>query len=281
MTLVNEQKAIIPKASVAPGRMKRGLWSTLSFPLNRWAKKYHYQLEPYDTPERREQGLILVLPGIEGESFFNHDVMHGLIDAGLPYAIEHEDWTTKRIINYLYHLRGWKRNVTEAERIVAKILAYQQEYPGRPVHLVGHSGGGAMSILVLERLPEQNPVESVVLLGPALSRHYDLTVALRRVGGKVWNFYSYLDWFFLILGTSVMGTLDGRHHASAGALGFLPPKNASPDVQELYATKLREVGYQWRMLRSVNFGGHFGCVNRLFIEEWVAPLLATGIPEAV
>ena len=151
------------------GRFFRGCLSivgVLIHPLGRFTGRF---LDDLQTPARRERGLVLVLPGIEGESCINHSIARGLADGGVTSAIEVFDWTTGVILLFLYHLRGWRRNVAQAKRIARRIAEYRKAYPGRPVHVVGHSGGGAMTVLVLERLPADTTVTSAVLLQAAVS----------------------------------------------------------------------------------------------------------------
>ena len=220
-------------------------------------------LDPLRTPERLERGLVLVLPGIEGESCINHSIARGLADGGVQAAIEIFDWTTGVILLFLYHLRGWQRNVAQAERLVRRIVEYRRAYPGRPVHLVGHSGGGAMAVLAIERLPANVTVTSAVLLQAAISPRYDLSAALARTELGIWNFRSVLDVFFTGIGTSVAGTMDGRHTPAAGMIGFRPPSGLSAADEELYATRLHEVPFRPKCsppsISAATWGPRTGC----------------------
>jgi pimeloyl-ACP methyl ester carboxylesterase len=230
-------------------------------------------LNRFRTPERYEQGLVLVLPGIESESFLNHSVVWGLADGGWQGATELEDWTTSCTLLFLYHLRGGRRNALQAQRIADRIVAYQDQYPGRPVHLIGHSGGGALTILILEALPAGRQVTSAILLAAAIAPNYPLQTALSKTERGVWNFWSPLDWFFLGAGTLVFGTLDGQLRCSAGMIGFQEPTDLSEAEQLAYREQLHQERYSPQMARTFNLGGHFGCTNRAFVETWVAPLL--------
>jgi pimeloyl-ACP methyl ester carboxylesterase len=167
-----------------------------------------------------------VLPGIEGQSFINQSIAQGLADGGVEAAIEIYDWTTGIILLFLYHLRGWRRNVKQAERLARRIVDYRTTYPGRPIYLIGHSGGGALSVLTLERLPPGTTVTGAVLLNAALSPRYDLTSALSHVETKIWNFRSIFDLFFVGIGTVLAGTVDGRHACDAGRFSFGRPHGA-------------------------------------------------------
>lgn len=227
----------------------------------------------FTSEERLEKGYVLVLPGIEGHSVLNRSVVCGLIDAGLPYAVEIVDWTGGYRLGPV-NLRWKSRNLRTAAAIAQRICDYQDEFPGRPVHLVGHSGGGGMSMLTLEALPEYRNVETVTMLAPALSPKFDLRTALQKVNREVRHFYSSFDFLLLGVGTLAVGTLDGRHRISAGMCGFQWPKDISEETRNLYEIRLNQIPYSARMAKSWNFGGHFGCTNRKFTAEWVAPFIA-------
>ena len=46
----------------------------------------------FTSPQRIERGLVVILPGIEGESEANRDIRKGLRDAGIPYALVIYRW---------------------------------------------------------------------------------------------------------------------------------------------------------------------------------------------
>ena len=230
-------------------------------------------LKRFRTPERYARGLVIVLPGIESQSFLNHGVVWGLSDGGWAGAIEIYDWTTTCTLFFLYHLRSLRRNRRQAAIIAQRIMAYQAEHPGRPVHLIGHSGGGAVAVFALEALPAGTTVSSTILLGPALAPHYPLQSALQHVVRGIWNFWSPLDAIFCGAGTLLLGTIDGKLAASSGMIGFREPRGLNAAEQQAYRDKLQQQPYSFNMVDSFNLGGHFGCVNRVFVEKWIAPLL--------
>jgi len=190
-------------------------------------------ISQYSTPQRMENGYVLVLPGIEGRSLFNTNIVKGLIDGGVPSAIEVYDWTAGGAFLFPVNLRAWERNKQQARRIADKITDYQEQYPDRPVHLIGHSGGGGIAVLAIEALPPTRQVSSAVLLAPALSPTYDLSRALRRTRSGVWNFYSPYDIGFLKAGTTVFGNIDGEHSSSAGAVAFTLPWGLNEEDRRL------------------------------------------------
>ena len=250
--------------TVGFGRLQRGLWCWCTFavaPLGWFVRgQFVRRLEP----ERLDKGLVLILPGIEGRSFLNISLMQGLLDGGVPYAMEIVDWTTGNKFLSLYHLRAWRRNQRQAALIAERIAQYQQDYPGRPVWLIGHSGGAGMSMLTLAALPDGTKITGVVLLAAALSRGFDLAPALQKLERGLWSFHSWNDWIFVGLGTTLFGTIDGRHGPSAGMLGFCP---------KCELPRFTQTAYHPVMLKQFNLGGHFGCVHRVWVEDHIAPIL--------
>lgn len=253
--------------------VSRGCLSLFGMALHPLGRFCGPLLNDLRTAERLDRGLVLVLPGIDGESFLNHNIARGLAEGGVPAAIEIFDWTTGVILLFLYHLRGRQRQIRQAARLVQRIVAYRQSHPGRPVHLVGHSGGAAMIVLTLEQLPPEHQVTCAILLHSAMSPDHDLTTALERAERGIWNFRSVLDVFFLGIGTSVAGTLHGPHGAAAGMVGFRQPAGLGPRSEELYVTRLHEVAYQPAMIADFHSGGHLSVTSRPFIANAVAPLL--------
>jgi hypothetical protein len=254
-------------------RFARGCLSILGVLLHPLGRFTGGLLDHLRTPERLDRGLVLVLPGIECESCINHSIVRGLADGGVPLAIEIFDWTTGVILLFQYHLRGWRRNLRQAERLARRIVEYRKAYPGRPVYLIGHSGGGAMSVLGLERLPAGATVTGVVLLEAAISPGHDLSVALAKTERGIWNVRSMLDAFFCGLFTIIGGTVDGRHTLAAGMIGFRRPAVLDAAGNELYATRLHDVPFRAEMCSAFHFGGHMGPTNRVFVAERIVWLV--------
>lgn len=254
-------------------RWLRGVVSTIGVPLAWIGRLFGFSLNRFRQTARYERGLIIVLPGIESESFLNHSIAWGLSDGGWQGAIELYDWTTSLSLLLLFHLRSWRRNQRQASVIARRVMQYQAEYPGRPVHLIGHSGGGALAVMALEALPTSERVTSAILLAPALSPGYPLITALDHTERGIWSFWSPLDVIFCGAGTLLLGTIDGKWMLSAGMIGFRTLKKLDDVTHSVYEQKLHQIPYSWRMLGDFNLGGHFGCVNRVFVEKWVAPVL--------
>jgi pimeloyl-ACP methyl ester carboxylesterase len=213
-------------------------------------------------PERLEQGYVIVLPGIEGLSRLNRGIAYGLKDAGVPYGIEIYDWTDGPLW-MIYNLRSRKLHARQTEILREKILDYQRRYPGRPVYLVGHSAGGALSLITAAGLPEGERITGIVLIVPAISPTYSLEGAATHVERGIWHYRSYGDCVYLGLLTTLFGTVDGRHVPAAGAMGFKKP----------LSSKVSEIPFQLSMFGDWNTGGHLTCTNRVFVRKWIAPLV--------
>lgn len=223
-------------------------------------------------PERYDHGLVLVLPGIEGRSIWNRDIALGLDAGGVSSAIEIWDWTYGPAA-LVYNLVSRERNEQEAQRLADHVEAYRAQYPARPVHMIGHSGGGGIAVLALECLPAERPIELALLLAPALSPQYDLSTALQRTRGGIYNFYSHKDVTLLKVGTSVFGSIDRARGEAAGAVGFVMPPEAGPQTQALYRNALRQIGWTPRLLRFGADGSHVGWTSQRFARRYLAPLI--------
>lgn len=238
-------------------------------PLGGMAANFHRQLS---CPARLEHGLIIILPGIEGCSSVNDSIARGLVAGQLSHAIRIIDWRRFRPWNPL-HLAMQRHNHTQARVVAELIVNYQRDFPGQPVHLIGHSAGAGMALFVLEHLSEAQAVTSVTLLSAAVSRRFDVERLLDRTTAGIWNFYSPLDLPTVGIGTMLFGTMDRRHTVSAGALGFLTQsRNLMSSEVQLQGPRLNQVPYRKGMARSWNFGGHFGSTNAVFVRDNIVPI---------
>ncbi|MGE0607878.1 MAG: hypothetical protein AB7O62_12360 [Pirellulales bacterium] len=227
---------------------------------------------PLYLPERIEEGYTLILPGAWGDLPPDYGIAKGLEDADVRSAVELYDWTASpwRIA---HNIRNAAHNRDQALAVADKVVQYQDQYPGRPVHLIGYSGGGGLLIQALEALPENRRIECGVLLAPDLSANYDLRAALAHTRRGIHNFYSPFDVpVLMVMGTAV-GTTDGRHALPGGAIGFYPPRSLDADERSEYASQVAQCSYAVGMLRHGHRGGHFGWTNRSFVANRVAPLI--------
>ena len=225
----------------------------------------------FTTPHRMEQGLVIILPGIEGESWMNRDIRYGLQLAGVTSGLPIHPWGQSlplagAIINQMDH----DGNRREGVKLARMIVQYQDNHPGCPVYLIGHSGGAGICVFAAEALPEGRQIDGMVLLAASLSNSYDLTRALRRSRGGIVSFHQVTDIGFLVLGTTIMGNVDGTRGPAAGAIGFEEPdENAAPIRRQAY-TRLFQIRLTPSMT-GLDIDAHGSSTRAEFVSTFVAP----------
>ena len=188
-------------------------------------KPHHIDLDAqYVNPERMAKGLVIILPGIEGESDANRGIRKGLKDGAVPYALAIYRWGFPvpglGLLMNQTDTAGDRRAGADLAKGIAR---YQQKHPGCPVFLVGHSAGGGVAVFALEALadlPDAKPVTGAILLSSSISAGYSLEKALRMSRCGIVNGYNPDDTALLGAGTAIFGNVDGDHGDSAGRTGF-------------------------------------------------------------
>lgn len=204
-------------------------------------------------------------------------VMRGLRDAGYPGEAEMMAWETGHglfadQVASLPYKRG------KAARDAKKIRAYCEAHPGAPASLLGFSAGTAEVVFALECLDHNANIDHVVLLGASISRDYDMTKALKRVGGKLYIITSTHD-RMLGIAMPFAGTADRKFDdPGAGIRGFVLPRGASAATRKLYAEKIVTIAYEKEFRKEKDRGFHFDNVKEGFIRDFVAPLLMGRAP---
>ena len=221
----------------------------------------------------RDKGLVIILPGIQGNGSINEDIRQALIGSGVQCAVEIRQWGflipgVKLLVNQV-NVPG---NRHAARKIAEQIATYQARRPDRPVYLIGHSGGAGVGVFALEHLgqiPRARPITGAVLLSASISNDYDLTAALRQSREGIVNFYNDHDVALLGIGTTLLGNVDGGRSPSAGRSGFRPPGPGDASALQSAYAKL----YQVRMTRDMVHHGsdpHVVATSRPFIAAYVA-----------
>jgi pimeloyl-ACP methyl ester carboxylesterase len=224
------------------------------------------------TAERLDAGLIVSLDGIGGFDWGPQWLRKGLDEAGIQQAIVIYDWSKGPSGFFVGDLVDEKRNRESAQDLARVVAAYKAAKPGRPVSLIGHSGGTAVVVWALEALPPGVQVDRVILLAPALSPDYNLATALGHVRSRLYVMHSVADAGLMGAGTAVFGTMDREHSASAGWLGFQLPKDLTEPQRAEYA-KVRQVKWSADMLGEGNWGGHMAWTTSWFARQQIAPIL--------
>lgn len=222
---------------------------------------------------RYDRGVVYVLPGIEGRSFLNRNIVLGLDEGGVASAIELYDWTVGVPGSFMINLAYLERNKRQALDLAERITDYRRTHPDAPMHIVSISGGAGIAALALAALPPDVQLDQVYLLAAALSPTFDLSPALEHVRESMVAFYSEEDVGLLRVGTSLFGGVDREFGSSAGAVGFERPPGLAREAAQLYRQRLRQVRWTEALERYGADGTHLGWASRQFAREYIAPLI--------
>jgi len=200
------------------------------------------------------------------------DVPRGLRAAKYRGSIEVFGWQSA-LGGTLRDLLDRSRNESEARRLAERIERYTDEFPGRRVNIIALSAGTGIATWALEALPPKYHVGTAVFLGSALSREYDLSLALQRIDGHLYVFYSDRD-PLLKYGLPLTGSVDRESTEAAGLCGFALPTTASQQQQRLYADKLRLRPYRSEYRQYGYYGLHADSTSPRFVAKVICPLLS-------
>lgn len=222
------------------------------------------------TDDRLANGLVIILPGIEGESELNRNIRRGLLASGVDRALPIRSWGRPiPLAGVLINQMDFLGNRLAGIGVANVITDYQDSHPGRPVYVIGHSGGGGVAVFTAEALPKDRQIDGLILLSASISSAYDLTKALGRCRNGIANFHNPDDAGLLGIGTTIVGTVDGTHGPSAGLIGFDPPAERDKEEKKLAYEKL----YQVRLDAGMVGDGdpHSSSTHVPFVATYVAP----------
>ncbi|MCG8405503.1 MAG: hypothetical protein MI923_09935 [Phycisphaerales bacterium] len=223
-----------------------------------------------DTARRRQRGLTLILGGIEGPSLYNYQIVCGLLRSGYRGSVVRFDWNDGvPFWRSLVNLMSGKHHKHQALLVVDYILRYKHEHPDAPVCLIAQSGGCWITVRALEALPPKTNVETAVLLAPAISPAYDIKGATAKCASGLISVGSAGDFFFLGLGTLLLGTSDRHFTPSAGFVGWH------------YVTEgFVEARWHPRWIKHGYVGNHTSSSAIGFIASVIGPRLAARFPQS-
>jgi pimeloyl-ACP methyl ester carboxylesterase len=207
---------------------------------------------------KAKNGITFYCPGAGNFDFGDLGIRQGLEAAGYQGQVASVLWTVS--FNPAIDQRLGNARLG-AIRLARTIEQYCEQFPGRPVSLIGLSAGTGVAVWALEDLKPGCSVENVVLLSSSLWYRYDVSKALRRVKGKIYNYYSPND---PVLGgpMKVFGTIDGVFgEDGAGAVGLRPPGGSQRIVNIRWQPSFERYGY---------YGGHTDATNARFVEVYIS-----------
>jgi pimeloyl-ACP methyl ester carboxylesterase len=205
------------------------------------------------------EGLTIVLPGIDGRALHNENICRALAALNVPTAIELHDWTFP--VGPIFNQCAVGRNRDVSAMLAAYVVDYRRQHPQRPVYLIGHSGGTAIAVWAAEAMPPGEELDGVVLLGSSLSPGYDLSRALAGTKQLI-TYYSTSDAVLLGAGCTVIGTMDRQFTEAAGKVGF-----------SMTHPRLTQIPYDSSMARAGHDGSHFSYCGTGFVTAYVGPLI--------
>ena len=188
-----------------------------------------------------QYGITFYCPGAGNIDFGDHGVREGLERAGYRGQVASVAWTVSLNPAIDQTLRLNAR--LAGTRLAGYIEQYYKEFPDGEVNIVGLSAGSGVAIWALEDLKSPYTVKNVILLSSSLNHKYDVGKALRRVRGKIYNYYSSED-PILAGPMKVFGTIDGVFFVDgAGAVGLHSPKGAERIVNIPWRAEFKQYGY--------------------------------------
>ena len=218
------------------------------------------------TEAQLDRGCVVVLPGVEGDTWHLGGVRSGLRDAGLEQGIEMIPWDTLPF-QPLQNLMDLPANLKRADKIAARLTELYHERPDRPLTLVGFSGGGGLAILAVEALPKDVMLDRLILVAAAISNEYQLRKVHPHCQDKIINLYSNRD-NVVGVGTRLFGTIDRKKTLSAGHTGFLDGEGRLRKHE-----KLVQIAWDPSWVEYGHLGGHVGYLLR----PWARHVLASQI----
>ena len=257
-----------PPPPPRPNRWRRrgvGFASLMRVPVCPLGRFVRGRAKKLDDPAEQRRGLTVILPGIQGRSFAEYDLALGLAAGGVAGRIAVFDWTSGWFFRAVDHLRNRTLHEAGGRDLAATIVEHRERFPSAPVRVLGYSGGASIALKGLARLPPGVTVTRTVLLAPACSARVNAAALADRCDEGIDAICSRLDWPILVGLLTALGTTDGRHRPGAGWRGF--------DVADAAGGSFREHHWRPEWCRAFHYGGHFGCVNRIFAAERLAPLL--------
>lgn len=215
------------------------------------------------TADEAERGLVRMYPGSFNTSSEMIGFYYGLQEAGIDQAVEVVKWAT--FLDHMIDPVGAQVRIEEsAAQEALRIAAYKQAHPGRPVTLLGYSGGCWFATRVAERMLPGVQVDRIILLSAAFDRSHDMTRALAGTRLDIVNFWSPKDQFTINV-RDLFNLADSTRAEPAATFGL--------DHQD---PRLIQITYNPAWAELGHYGEHTDYVLLVgwiakFVAPWVAP----------
>ena len=218
--------------------------------------------DPLPTATEYDRGLIVMYSG----ALASDSEMLGFYAtfrlAGIDHAIEVPQWTAP--VSYgVDPAATFAQNQAHAVVEAARIADYIRTHPNAPVTLFGFSAGSMYAMMVAAALPEDAPVDKLILISSSVSRKYDVSPALDRSRGGAVAYWSPLE-NTLRIWMALLGTTDQTWDDAAAYSGF---DSTDP--------RLLQIPWTPDMLRYAQPGEHSAY---LFNVGWILDYIVPHIP---
>jgi len=219
-----------------------------------------------------DQEFLVIVDGVGGFQFAPVLIRRMLRQTNATIGTVYFPWQFGLMGEIFTDLMWLRRNHAMGAKLAEKLKRLRNEFPHAKIHLVAYSGGVGISIFALELLVELGIIDSLIMACPALSPSYNLAPALRNVN-RAFALISIADYGILGVGTTILGTTDRKHCASAGLRGFRIPNQASTDDIAEYA-KLKEIRWSKSQRALGHSGGHTGWASGQWLAKHLLPIVA-------
>jgi len=215
---------------------------------------------------------------LDGASHFGSatKVRSGLRRAGYRGEFEGFVWTSFLGWGVDHLVRANSESV--AIKLANRIREVRTEHPDGYLALMGLSAGSAVILGALERLPEGQTVDDVVLFQPSVASDRELTRALEHVRRRM--IATHCRWDAILAAMAI--SADQHIAKPAGQIGFQSPRPMSAKQRRQYI-KLLSIPWQKRYAAS-GWGGikgwHVSSTSPGFVRRYIAPYVLTSVRHA-
>ncbi len=206
-----------------------------------------------------QKGLIIFYPGSanlhsEGIAFY-----FAFRDLGIDLAFEEMRWT-----DYLEHFfteDHAQPKINDNARIEAdRLTAYMRAHPESPVTMITYSGGAVFALRVAALLPEDTPVDRIIITSAGIWRGTDLAPAIAHTRLGIVNYWSPRELGPIII-SRTLGLADGTFLEPAATFGF-----------DQSHEKLTQIMWTPEMIAYGNNGEHLDfIINVPWLKQYIAP----------